>query len=201
MPVVPVGEAAFPVLTSSPVARGPYSDSTEAAETTGTFSTELLAPERIQASFFYRRVDRARLAGMDAALRSALASALSEKVDAEVVNGSNGLLTGTNLANHNVTAVTNYARYNSLAYGRVDGRYADNVAQIRIGMGSGTYAHAAGVYRATEADRSALDRLIADTAGVRVSAHVPAVDGNNRQNAVVRLGSEPAMVAPDVAGG
>ena len=114
MPVVPVGEAAFPVLTSSPIARGPYTDSTEAAETTGTFSTELLAPERIQASFFYRRVDRARLAGMESgSAASALASALSEKVDAEVVNGSNGLLTGTpTWFNHNVTPSPRcYARY------------------------------------------------------------------------------------------
>ena len=99
MPVVPVGEAVFPVLTSSPIARGPFSGSDDADETTGTFSTNMLAPERIQASFSYRRVDRARLAGMDAALRSALASALSEKMDAEVINGTNGLLTGTNLAN------------------------------------------------------------------------------------------------------
>ena len=196
MPVVPVGEAVFPVLTSSPSARGPFSGSDDADETTGTFSTNMLAPERIQASFSYRRVDRARLAGMDAALRSALASALSEKLDAEVINGTNGLLTGTNLPNNNVTAVTSYASYiSSLGYSRVDGRYADSVAQIRIAMGSGTYAHAASVYRATESDRHALDRLIRDTGGVRVSAHVPAV-ASNRQNAVVRLGSEPAMVAP-----
>ena len=39
-----------------------------AAETTGSFSTDVLSPSRIQAAFFYSREDRARFAGMDAAL-------------------------------------------------------------------------------------------------------------------------------------
>ena len=41
----------------------------------------------------------------------------------------------------------------------------------------------------------ALDRLTEITGGVRVSAHVPAV-ASNRQNALIRLGNRPDMVAP-----
>ena len=55
-------------------------------------------------------------------------------------------------------------------------------------MGAGSYAHAGGVYRNTSSvDRTALDRLMEITGGVRVSANVPAVSGN-KQNAVIRRG-------------
>ena len=111
--------------------------------------------------------------------------------------GTNGLLTGTNLANHNVSAVTTYANYRShFAYGRVDGTYASGVGDIRSVVGSGTYAHASGVFRSDNAgDRAALEDIMAATGGVKVSAHVPAV-ASNKQNAVIRLGSRRDMVAP-----
>ena len=40
------------------------------------------------------------------------------------------------------------------------------------------YAHAASVYRNASVDRSALDRMMAVSGGVRVSAHVPAAASN-----------------------
>ena len=62
-------------------------------------------------------------------------------------------------------------------------------------MGSATYAHAGGVYRAAESDVTALDRLSDQVGGVRVSAHVPGV-ASKKQNAVVRLGSRRDAVQP-----
>ena len=44
-------------------------------------------------------------------------------------------------------------------------------------------------------DRSALDRLMEVTGGVRVSAHVPAA-AVNKQNAIVRRGMRRDAVAP-----
>ena len=196
MPTVPVGEAVFPVLTTNATVGTP-AENAEQAETTGSFTAEVLSPSRLQASFFYSREDRARFRGMSEALRMNLSEALSDSLDRQILVGTNGLLTGTNLPNNNTSAVTTYAGYRSdFAYGRVDGTYASTVGDIRSVVGSGTYAHASGVFRSTNAgDRAALEDIMAVTAGVKVSAHVPNV-ASNKQNAVIRLGSRRDAVAP-----
>ena len=193
--IVPVGDATFPVLTSDPSAGVP-AENADQAETTGAFTADVLTPKRIQASFFWSREDAARMSGMGDALRDALQGGIADKLDSELLRGSDGLLTGTNLGNHNVTAVTSFSDYVSeFGYSRVDGRYAASGADVRLVMGSATYAHAGGQYRHANADDVALDRLTEITGGVRVSAHVPAV-ASNRQNALIRLGNRPDMVAP-----
>ena len=53
-PTVPDGDAVYPVLTSRPTVHGPFTGSDDAADTTGAFDSELLAPGRIQASFFWK---------------------------------------------------------------------------------------------------------------------------------------------------
>ena len=196
MPTVGVGEAVFPVLTKKLDVRTP-AESGVAAETTGSFSAEVLSPARLQAAFFYSREDRARFAGMDASLRQNLSAGLSDGLDQQVIAGGEGLLDGTNLDNHNVSTETTYALYRSqLGYGRVDGRFASSIADIRLVMGSATYGHAAGEFRSNNAgDRAALEDLSSATGGVRVSAHVPAV-ASNKQNVIVRRGMRRDMVVP-----
>ena len=133
---------------------------------------------------------------MSDALREALQGGLADKLDSEIMQGTNGLLTGTNLDNHNVNTVTGFSDYISdFGYSRVDGRFAASGGDVRVVMGSETYAHAGGQYRHANADDVALDRLIEITGGVRVSAHVPDVS-NEKQNAVIRLGQRRDMVAP-----
>ena len=179
-PTVGVGEAVFPVLTKELDVRTP-NENGDAAETTGPFSADVLSPSRIQASFFYSREDRARFAGMDESLRENLSMGLADGLDKQIIAGTNGLLTSTNLADHNATAVTDYAAYvTNFGYSRVDGRYASMTSDIRIVLGSATYAHAGGVYRNTQVDFPVLDRLMALTGGVKVSAHVPAAANSSR---------------------
>ena len=188
MPTVGVGEAVFPVLATNATVGVP-AEGVAQAETTGSFTAEALVPARLQASFFYSREDRARFAGMDQALRQNLSMALADALDREVISGANGLLTGVNLPNHNVAAITDFALYLSgLAYGRIDGTYAAMTPDLRIVMGAGTYAHAGSVYRNNSVDRNALDRLMEITSGVKVSAHVPAVSSAHKQNAVIARG-------------
>ena len=92
----------------------------------------------------------------------------------QIIAGTNGLLTGTNLANHNVTTETTFDLYQSqFVGGRVDGRYASDYADLRAVLGQESFAHADATYRADESDISALDRMRAKVGGVRVSAHVP----------------------------
>ena len=196
-PSVPVGDAIFPVLTSRPVARGPFVASEVATETDGSYDAALLAPERVQASFSYLRTDAARFSMLGESLREALNSGLTEKVDAEGIGGTKGLLAGTNLANHNASAISTYANYVSqFGYNRVDGRFAPTPTDLRVLVGSTTYSHMGGVYRSASTDLSAVDRLMMVTGKpIRVSAHVPAAS-NNKQNGLIRLGSRRDMVCP-----
>ena len=198
MPTVGVGEAVYPVLTMNATVGTPAENDVQ-ADTTGSFSADVLSPGRLQAAFFYSREDAARFMGMGEALRQNLNEALSDKLDQQILNGTNGLFNGTNLANHNVSAVTTYALYRDhLAYGRVDGTWANMVSDIKVLMGSSTYAHCAKGFRSDNAgDRAALEDLMNVTGGVKVSAHVPAASGNPaKQNAVIRLGMRRDMVAP-----
>ena len=195
-PSVPMGDAVYPVLTTRPSVGGPHADSTDVPETTGGFDSDLLPPERIQASFIYKRVDALRFPAIDPSIRMGLNGGLEEKLDYEVIAGANGLLTGANLANHNVAAVTAFADYISrFGYARVDGRFASELGDLRTVAGAGTYGHMGSVYRSNNADYSVVDSLMAKTAGVRVSAHVPAV-ASNKQNSVIRLGLRRDMVQP-----
>ena len=189
-PVVPVGDAAYPVLSTAPSIKGPFTDSTEAAQTDATFVANSLAPERLQASFSYRRTDAARFAGLDASLRLALNGGLQEALDQQAISGDDGLLTSTNLDNNNVSAVTTFALYLSgLLYGRVDGRYARTPGDVRMIVGQGTFTHAAAAYKGNNSDESGVERLQEKSGGLMVSPHVPSVSGN-KQNALIRLGME-----------
>ena len=83
-PIVPVGDATFPVLTSDPAAGVPAKNASQ-SETTGAFSADVLTPGRIQASFFWSREDAARFMGMGDALREALQSGIADKLDKEII--------------------------------------------------------------------------------------------------------------------
>ena len=195
MPTVGVGEAVYPVLTKTLDVRTP-AENADADETTGTFTADILSPSRVQAAFFYSREDRARFAGMDAALRENLTEGLADGLDKQILNGTNGLFAGTNLANNNVTVNDTFDSYLShLCWDQIDGRYAAMASDLSMVVGAATLKDLGQTYRNTSVDRSALDRLMELTSGVRVSAHVPA-PASNRQDAVIRRGMSMTATAP-----
>ena len=77
--------AVWPVLSVRPSIKGPFDDSTSAAETDGTFGADLLSPQRLSASYRYRQSDAVRFRGMSEGLRQALNQGLSEAIDAQTV--------------------------------------------------------------------------------------------------------------------
>lgn len=195
MPIVPVGEAVYPVLESRPAVGGPHADSTAVGETTGAFDAAALEPQRLQASFFYRRTDAARFAGMGEALRIALNEGLRESIDAQVVaqvetvarpnpgGDAGGLDTYSTLLSR-------------LIYGRIDGRFATGEGDLRLLVGNQTLAFASGLYRSPQAgEMSAAEKLRSLAGGLRVSAHVPAVAAN-KQDVIVRRGNRRDLVIP-----
>ena len=191
MPTVAVGDSVYPVLTSRPTVGGPHTDSTEVAETTGSFDAEVLTPSRLQASFFYRRTDAARFAGMAEALRMSLSAGLGEAMDKQVISQIVSDVTRT-AASASDTFQTYRQR---LIYGRIDGRFARQEGDLSLLVGPPTLAHQAGLYRANNADDSAADVLRRLSGGLRVSALIPAVAGD-KQDALIRRGAERDMVAP-----
>jgi hypothetical protein len=197
MPTVGVGDAVYPVLTST-LAVGTPAENAAQAETTGAFTAAVLVPHRLQAAFFYSREDRARFAGMDAALRENLSDGLADGLDDQILSGTDGLLAGTNLANNNVTATDTFDSYlSNLVWNQIDGRYASMASELAMVVGAETYKDLGATYRNTSVDRSALDRVMELVSGVRVSAHVPAADGtNHRQNVVIRRGMSMTATAP-----
>ena len=190
MPTVPVGAAVFPVLTSSPTVGGPYKDSSEVGETTGTFSTDTLQPSRLQASFLYLRTDASRLAGMGEALRMALASALSEALDSKLI-----AQIVTDVSRTDSSALGTFATYRSrMIYGQLDGRFAPMESDVRVLGGASTIAHMAGQYRGNAADDSVLDSIRRVSGGVRVSAHIASI-ASKKQDTIIRRGSREDAVA------
>ena len=195
MPTVPVGEAIFTVLTTS-IAPGTPDAGDEQDTSAGAFTPTTLEPHRIQGSFFIQREDRARLAGMEAALRMNLSAAMSAKLDSEVIAGTEGFLGSDGLPDPtpNPSAVANYAAYRSLVFDPdvVDGLYAYMASDVRVLVNPATYAHAAGIYRGNNDNVDALATLMRDSGGVQVSSHIPtaATTGTNANDQSVLLSKD-----------
>ena len=187
-PTVGVGEAVYNTLTSAPTVGGPHTDSTEVAETDGTFGSHKLEPKRLQASFIYRRSDAAGIVGMDEALRLALAGALSEANDQQIVAQ---IL--TDVARTAATAADTFATVASrFAYANVDGRHAQQESDIRLLVGAETLAD----WGALMADgRTAVQSAREIVGGVRVSPLI-ADAAANKQDVLIRKGAARDMVAP-----
>ena len=191
-PRVGAGQASFPVLTSRPSVKGPFTGDDSAAETTGTFTAALLEPERIQAGFSYRRTDAAKFPMMDASLRAALSSGLSEKLDSQLVTQVVADVTAAD-----ASAADTYASYLSrFVYGLVDGRYVTGESGLRLLIGTDTLSDMSSLYRSANAgEMSAIEKLRSITGGVRVSPHIPAV-ASNKQKVVIRRGTRADVVNP-----
>ena len=134
---------------------------------------------------------------MDSALRQNLSEALADELDKQILNGTEGLFSGTKLPHHNVNAVTSFALYRSgLVYGRIDGTFASMESDLKVLVGSATLAHMSETYQSGQSsEMSALDSLRRIGVPVKVSAHVPAAVGN-KQNGVIRRGLRRDCVAP-----
>ena len=194
-PSVPVGDAVFSVLTGTLDVHTP-AENAAAAETTGSFSAQVLIPQRLQAGLFFSVEDRARFAGMAEALRQNLNEGLADGLDKEILNGTDGLFAGTNLPNNAQTTNDDYDSYlNHLCWDWIDGRYAAMPSDLAMVVGAATLKDLGATYRNTSVDRSALDRLMELTSGVRVSAHVP-VPATNRQDVVIKRGMSETATCP-----
>ena len=135
---------------------------------------------------------------MDASLRMNLSDALSDALDRQILVGDRRAFQRNKscepqcLCRDDLRALSQSIRLWTGGWKIC----VDRGAIIRMVVGSATYGHMAAQFRSNNAgDRAALEDLMAVTAGVKVSAHVPAV-ASSKQNAVIRLGSRRDAVAP-----
>ena len=170
--------------------------------TAATIAVETLSPKELIVRYLFNRVDSIRLPGLEDALRSDLAGALGERIDWMVVNGSgaagqpSGLLHALDdPAAATYATVTNYTMGLETVVQTVDGRYARNLRELRVLVGSGTYAKFAAVFGAG-GDTSGADYLIERSSGFQVSPHLPAATNAHVQQALVyRSGRGAASLA------
>jgi len=185
-----VGEKVYTVLSTG-AAPGTPAKGAEQGHTEGAFSVQTLAPARIQASMFYAREDAARLAGLDAALRQNLNEALSDKLDEEVIDD---LLTGNTLSSDDAAAADSYDTYvKRFGYTQVDGKYANDITDLRLAVGTDTYGDMATSFANDQGTINALRVLSGGEGGqmgrrVRVTPHAPATSADHKQHGLVRRG-------------
>ena len=187
MPTVPVGAATFPVLTGNPTVSTP-SENTAVTETTGSFTSDALAPRRAQASYFYSREDRAAFRGMGEALRQALREGLSDGVDDFILTNSTHGFEGALTNPTNPTAVVTYANVLGWMLDNVDGRYAQTPKDTRFVMANDVYKKIGTLWRGNNDNVSALTNLMSMSGGVRVSAHstaAPSTGGNQNIGTII----------------
>ena len=191
MPTVPVGDAGYPVLSTS-LTGGVVAKSAEADESAGAFTVTMAQPRRISGAFKFTVEDAARLSGMEEALRQNIGSVLSDELDKQALNGSgtgdgtvNGLL---NILTDPAAPAANaetFARYVSAAAGHVDGLFSVDLGGVRQLVGVQTYGHMAGTFRANEDSTTAEGWLMQRTGGVRTSRRI-AAPASNIQQAIIR---------------
>jgi len=195
-PTVGVGERVFPVLATAATVETP-AKSAPVSETTGSFTSTVLSPRRLQASYIVGLEDLRTFAGMEQSLRMNLSAALSDKLDERVIAqffaASGGLPVPTA-----PSAEANYDKYRTEAFSSLDGRFASKADQLKWLTNAATYKHAATVYRVPDNDVSALDSLMRTIGDIRLNANMPAEDSSTKISSVIAVkgGGHGGAVSP-----
>ena len=188
--MVPTGQRQVPVLSTGAAASTP-TKGTSVTETTAAFEVTTLTPKRVSAAVRYDRADAATFEYMDSSLRMNLRNAISDKMDAEVLNRATdpkGLLTfGTDPTKNN-GSTSNMSHALSTIFAGVDGKYASLASEIKLLLGTSTYADLGSSIFDTGSGALASEKLGQVCGGVRVSANVPTKDATDGDEALIVKG-------------
>ena len=210
MPMVPVGEQNYPVISAGQSAKILAKDATHGDAGAATISAHKIAPRRIQSEYLFRREDQAVLMGLEEALRADLSDAMSDKLDAEVLNGGadpnlGGFLSapgeGGLAAVDAPAAVPTFASAASTLAGSVDGKYAGSEAELSVLIGDETYGVLAGVFQ--ENDPVAATTYYAQKTGGKfmASANIPDAANDIQDGIIAKTGAQGMSAVSPVWGG
>ena len=186
MPMVPSGQVQIPRIETAPPADTLAKDGAAPA-TAAAVTLVNQAPVRIAGSFEVRVEDMAVMPTLETALQESMQGSLSNELDESTFNGASGELNGLFTQAAAVSAASSaedfasgIARYAAL----VDGRHAYTLADVRIVIGSATFARYSGQFSGNGAV-SLFDYLAHNSGSIRVSDRVPAVSGTAQKGIVV----------------
>ena len=183
---VPVGQVVVPVLSTGVSIGGPYTDSTEQAETTGAVTISTLQPKRLNGSFAVRQVDLATFPMIEDALRADLGDAVQNAMDVDLLRRTGeGLLDFGSDPTAPANATT-AAEFLADLYSGVDGVYAGSVGGVRVLYGPETYAFAGGLVIAANHPETVIDKVSRIAGGVLVTDNAGAYSGNRQEGLIVK---------------
>ena len=178
-PMVPYGTPVYPIVTT-PATIGTPAEGDPQAESTVVVAADALTPSRVTGSLRYSVEDAARFSQMSTFLQAHLRDAVGSAMDSRVITDTdNGLSSITEPSDPG--AETNYNHYVAAFTAEVDGRRAALPSEVRLLIGSSTFAHMVNEYRSNNSELSAYDKLLAISGGVRVHSEIPAPSANDQQ--------------------
>ena len=192
MPMVPPGEAHYPALTTAPPS-GMKAEDAAADATAAAFTLTKRTPGRVTGQFVVRLEDIALFPSMEMDLRQAIAGAIANALDDEVLTGNgtspslNGLFnqaTDVTAATNTETFATGVARIAAL----VDGTHANGWGDVALLLGVDTFALYTSLFQ-SNGDVSLYDYLAGKVGMVRVSARAPA-KASQAQKGLAVLGAQ-----------
>ncbi len=195
MPMVGVGTASFPVVTSGQTPEFVAAGAAKEAAG-GTIAGNVLQPQRLQARFTFRVEDTFLTAGLEDALRADLTMAMSDQLDKQVLGAGDSrvrgfLATSANGGLNDYSDPGSVVTYNTAAMQAargVDGIYAGSESACYWLVGVQSYRTLAGLIQTT-GDVSATERLRRLLSGFMASANIPAPTGNVQSGILAKLGT------------
>ncbi len=183
---VEVGQFVVPVLNTGVTIGGPYTDSTEATETTGAVAISTLEPKRLNGSFAVRQVDLATFPMLEDGLRADLGAAVQNAIDVDLLKRSGEGLLDFGTAPTAPANATTAAEFLVDLYTGVDGVYAGSIGDVRVLYGPETYAFAGGLAIATGHPETVIDKVSRISGGVLVTDNAGAYTGNRQEGLIVK---------------
>ena len=187
---VEVGQFVVPVLGTGVTIHGPYTDDTEATESTGAVTLSTLEPKRMNGSFAVKQTDLATFPMLEDGLRADLGDAVSNAIDIDLLTrtGAGLLDLGTDPDTVPTGSATLAATFLKDIYSGVDGIYSGSVGDVRVLYGPETYAYTGGLAIATAHPETVIDKVSRISGGVLVTDNAGAYS-SNRQEALIIKGT------------
>ncbi|MCY4002499.1 MAG: phage major capsid protein [Rhodospirillales bacterium] len=205
MPMVPVGQANFPVITSGASASNVNAGTAKDAEA-ATFTGESLDPVRLSARYVFRYEDIAKLRSYESVLRRDLTATMADAMDNEIINGDGSAPNVSGFLAEltdptDPAAASSWNDYLGAFTGQVDGINAYTLTDLRSVIGKATFGYAETLFRTGATDNgpraSACEYVKSRTGGQMVSSRIPA-PASNIQLGIIAKTSYPGRnaVAP-----
>ena len=181
-----VGQELVPVLSTGVTISGPYTDDTEATETTGAVTITTLEPKRLNGSFAVKHTHLATFPGLEDALRADLGDAVSNAIDVDLLRRTGEGLLDFGSDPTAPANTTTAAEFLVDLYSGVDGVYASGVGDVRALYGPETYRFMGGLVIVANHPETVIDKVSRIAGGVLVTDNAGPYSGNRQEGLIIK---------------